>query len=68
MATTDRVVDRAASDQRGEDRDVGARLGGQRPASRQMIFIARRTGVVGSKETRCTVAIMQLPQIRSAGQ
>ena len=62
-----RIIDRAAADQRGENGDVGARLGGQRSACRQMIFIACRAGVVGGKKTGRAVAIMQFPQIRRAG-
>ena len=62
-----RIIDRAAADQRAENGDVGARLGGQWSSCRQVIFRACRAGVVGGKKTGHAVAIMQLPQISRAG-
>ena len=36
--------------------------------SREMIFVARRPGIVGSQKALRTVAIVRLAQIRRTGQ
>ena len=63
-----RVIERADADRRTDIGDVGARLRRKRPAGRQMILIARWTGIVGGQKSGCTIAVVQLAQICSTGQ
>ncbi len=57
-----------AADQRSEGGHVSPRLGRQRPTGREMIFVTRRTGIVGGKKTGSAVAVVQLAQIGRTGQ
>ena len=44
------VFERANTDRRTDIGDVSTRLRRKRPARRQMIFVARWTGIVGSQK------------------
>jgi hypothetical protein len=55
-------------DQRRELPDVVDRLGRQLPAARQILLVARRTGIVGGKEAALAKAVEHLAQIGGSGQ
>jgi len=49
------------ADERSEHGDVCDRFVGQRPTGRQMVFVSRRTRIVGGKKAGRSVAVVQLP-------
>ena len=57
-----RVFERAGTDQRTDIGDVSTCLRRKRPARRQMILVARWTGIVGSQKARRAIAVVQLAQ------
>jgi hypothetical protein len=61
------AVDQGTGERRSNGGDVDLRLGRRHLASREMVFVSPRTGIVGSKETRGAAAIVRLAQLHSPG-
>jgi hypothetical protein len=63
-----RVVEGADTEQRTDSGDVSTALCRKRTAPRQIVVVARWSGIVGGQRAGGTIAVVQLAHVNSTGQ